>query len=479
MSVIIYHGQRMECGKCEHSFEFLQNVKHEELPVVMICPACDWRYKLDEDTVKQFRLPQHDRRVPADGSWKLDFTGESVSHDRHQQLKEEVAKLPEVLKHQSAHDALAEIGGMQLTMLRMVHNLINKLEAVAENFTAEIETQLGLLTNMQEAIEPRLVFDFLQTPFMLLPLAVQDEPASLYGRWLLAPKFYQKLHGIPVGNASGFSVQLICPYSMIGNKIPLWLQTYADLPPVVELEPLQTRIVGPSLPHVWRTIPGIEPAIDHTEDSPAVNMTGTTMESRAWLVRHGCPGWRRMREDSGFMPVRKDLAAEKKPAWSYAFSRLDVKGRMLFAAPDRDDRMLFGILGLQCFNAKTAFICDRSEFDLNRKRSMGNIEWLDCDLVKHYHRLNEYKVLAVEADAPYFPSLYGELCRYQGRLIVLTGDPFFDFFTTNTWASAVYSLVNDTFYYAPQFTKPYAWRQSYKELGESLTEALTQVGFVK
>ncbi len=271
--IIIKPHQVMTCPKCVTTSEFMEHVYVRDLPVILSCPKCQYKYGLSDETMLYFgrNLPKRDPKLSIIHAWVIEQStveGQDDSDDTHGLLRKEVGKLPPELRTRSVHERIDEVGHLSLVMKRIEHSIRLDFRDAVQALIDEVNSSIGPYAYLRGAVDAESMAEFFEAPFMVMPFVFHDDRLKRFARIIAAPRFYQRIHGIPIGNGGGFSMQLICPYSDLADPSPDFLRKMLDIPDRPQLEMLNRKLIGDHLPYCWKDIPGIEEDVDHSKDHP-------------------------------------------------------------------------------------------------------------------------------------------------------------------------------------------------------------------
>jgi hypothetical protein len=486
---LIIRGKRMACPRCNKMQSFFQDYSQELAPYTISCPFCQWNSIILPQDREYRNLPKVDLSVPVHGYWVIESvekaTGEAVG-----QLASEIQTIPESLRMSSFSKRLDEAAVSFVSGLQIIQSLKDDLDQVALHFKEEIETVHDQASSFRLGWNPKMLPLFLLRPFAAIPAHPLDTDLNHVGCfYLLSPKFYYRLHGLPLSTAGGFYLQLITPYTQMGLPIERWMRDHLGMgikePPDLRFH--YSKIVGKSLHDYWKQIDGVIIDEDHSDRDPSV-LVENKRRARTWLVKRGVPAW-------SFNPTSKTdlfpatetmMKAGEEKVFYEAYQLFMRTGRMALGWKYTDDARSFALYLGTAFKGFKLIIGGTIKDKLKGFDYQTIDSWRDKlstrkvrrnDHVFHHwsdfrtlEGLSEFDLVMVDVAGGVPLEFLDRLHDYSGRLILILGDPLMDTLEENEIAPAVYSLCNSVHYHAGEQD----WKEPWKEVERKVPEALAR-----
>lgn len=495
--LLIRPHQYMSCPSCHVHAEFHEALYREEVPFLICCPKCNYKYEVNEESVRFFHLPKRDPRMSISQVWRIEFPQENPlgepeeekagGDDTHSKIMNLVGKLPPQLRTRSVKERIDELASMMIVCKSVHYSIVDDFRTAMSAFMDEVNSAISPYVYLRGAFDANAAVEFFEQPFLIIPLTFVDDHLRRFSKLIASPRFYRRIHGIPIGNGGGFMVQLVCPYSFLDEPPPDFLRKLLGIPETPSLEMLERKIVGKHLAYCWKDIPGTEPDVDHSNNNPSIRIAGDGSLARQYLVQYGIQPWRDLldRHDL-FYQTRLEWVKKNFTDLHECLRRLAYHGRVMFVHRKREKRLRMMGAAIQSFEPQTILIHGTGE----------RISWPDLGVIsgtqinkspvvmmdyQEFIRGDYYEqaeMIIAEADQPYSEELLPYLYRFNGRLLLLSGDPLFDTLEGNEYAKVVYGLVNRVWYDRENFLMPRVWRQDDGVLAEKLATALRRTGFI-
>lgn len=494
--LLIRPHQYMTCPQCHTNAEFHEALYRDNVPFLICCPKCPYKYAVNEETVRMFHLPKRDPRMSITHVWKIEFPQENSlgeieekagGNDGHSKIMEMVGKLPPQLRTRPVKERIDECASFMIILKSLHHSISEDFRTAINSFVDEVNSALSPYIYLRGAIDADAMVEFFEQPFLIIPLTFAETRLRSSAKLIASPRFYRRVHGIPIGNGGGYMVQLVCPYSYLDEPPPDFLRKILGIQDPPHLEMLERKIVGKHLAYCWKDIPGTEKDVDHSDNNPSIRLSGDGSEARQYLVQYGIQPWHNLldRHDL-FYQTRLEWVKKNFTDLHECLKRLAYHGRVLFAHRKREKRLRMVGAAIQSFEPQTILIHGTGE----------KVSWTDLGIIsgtqvnkspvvmmdyQEFIRGDYYEqveMIIAEADQPYSQELLPYLYRFHGRLLLITGDPLFDTLEANQYAPIVYGLVNRVWYDRENFLLPRVWRQDDGVLSEKLAEALHKAGFI-
>lgn len=476
--VVIPPNTRKQCTKCDAVLVFPKTVYSGMLPVRIACPYCQWEYRLDsqEDRV-YLQFPKVDPALPSRGPWwtealpkepKQDAAKVSTGKSASKSLIDDLQSLPESMRQRSFRERADELAALTLSGFQVAESLRNDLAQFQEQFQQDMELRYEASHAFRVGWDPEYLEEFLDLPFLAMPMPTMNPVLDERSCLLLCPKFYRRLLGIPVTFRGGFYFQLILPYFVMGNPLDAWTQSLLQFP-VLDLQVQGTRLRGYHLETLYKDIPGTVTDEEHTEQDPSLRMERTRhQETRMWLAERGVAPWSPLPTvDQALYPfLVRELPGQHGEGYGLFQKDFLATGRLAYLCEDHHVAVSSIKLLASCYKAPTLVILGSM---LDRER------WVDQEQAEEdawnnriaYHSWENFgSFLGWDEMAFIVLDLTGEtliprefldsLYAYRGRLLVLLDDAVQDTLEGNDRAGRIYGLVHHA-----HFRSAFHWKENF------------------
>jgi len=295
--------------------------------------------------------------------------------------------------------------------------------------------------------------EFLDWPFTSVPIIADDEPAKEYGRWILAPKFFDPGIGIKLHHFGGYRLELINAYTRM--EFPLetdWVEKLG-VPSNLNLEVKGNKVLGPSLPFCWKDIPGLVEDSDSNEEWTSVYMHDPRA-TRIWLAQHGIRPWEKSRIPfSHLTDMELEREISKSPLYLSAWRKLSQNGRLAVFWPSIMESRRFACLAGMMLRGTTAVLVSTNEDKFSWQglysqatsyqeiRTPYQFVYLTNHEKRVWEAVLQCKSIIIDMAGELDVSVLDYFFDYHGVLIIINSDPISDFFSTNLIIAKVFALT--------------------------------------
>lgn len=485
--IIIATSQRMECPTCKKVLSFGANVTSETVPVTLCCPFCPYQFSIgnkDEERYKRLAKIPYTRK--SEGMWGILEKEDMPVGDEASIVEQELSDIPPAVKVASFSSQVKDLGATALSFLKQADDIRAAVQEMADQMGYEMRKELDQCDAMKEW-NPQLLYHFIRNPFSKIDANCLDPMIEPYSGFLLSPKFYPKLHGFPISCRGGYYVQAVTPYSQLAFPLENHVAESLDLRVAEQLEIYGDKLIGKSLPLLWKEVPGCAEDVDHSILNPSL-VIQERVTVRKWMAAHGAMPW-------------QPLAKIKEEFFPYHEGMLkadcDIEGilnfREQFTCTGRAvvcwqsiplARMAASVLGHGMRGIKVVFSNGKPHdwhggFKLEYEDKRQFV-YMDTDQRHKIHVLNQVSLMIVDATdvMPPLP-FWNWLHEYQGALIVILRDGLLDTFEENEYAQAIYSLANLVSVIPDSNHWRNAWKSYECDPPESILRTLSAMRFME
>lgn len=487
--LLIVKGKRKACPKCQTVQAFSQDFDDTMAPLTVACskPGCDWSYVLEANDLSFLTVPKIDPIKPTEGAWKI-----SAGSSGEETPPAKAVDYSAI----SFSKRLDQAGVAFLSGLQIIESLKEDLQKTADNFRQEIETIYSQISGFHDAWNPKLIYHFLLHPFATMPAHPLDRELNKAGCFFfLTPKFYSKLHGLPLNTKGGFYMQFISPYTQLGIPLEPHIRKELKVHGPLDLRFHYSKIVGRSLEDYWDKIAGVILDEDHSVNSPSV-LVEDKRSARMWMVKHGLPAWNYhpTPPEAVFPVAEKWIREGEEKVYLDAFQQFLRTGRMAIAWTDVPLARAFGLyLGTAYRGYKLVIVGQPRDRVVQGSEEWGNVASWKAKFQHHLNTrkdfvfhdwtdfnslvgLNEFELVMVDIAGGVPLEFLDRLHDYNGRLLLVLDDPLMDTLEENEVAPAIYSLCNTAHFYAGEEAWNHQWKSLERELPEALARSLKLLG---
>jgi hypothetical protein len=330
--------------------------------------------------------------------------------------------------------------------LRKVEKLKLSLDAISRKFVEQFQESFSIANNTADW-DWSYVLPFIKQPFLALPMHCDDADQRYYTRLVMAPFFYRGLVGFPVHTIGGFHAQIVNSYSRLFFPLERWMAQVLEAPANLQLEVVGNRIIGPSLLHCWKDIPGTVTDDFHKPDEPSI-VIREQAEARGWLVKHAVPGWQAVPIPDSLIAGGALRLLEQEERFRQPWKRFAASSRMVAACDAKNFGRAFAAAASIVVKGATLVICpdDAAMQEWNEALRINQFAgaapfaihtWEDF---RHVDSINVVPTLIVEWGPDMPDEFLAQLHLYTGKMIVLIGDPLVDAMDDNVLAPLLYAL---------------------------------------
>jgi hypothetical protein len=441
--------------RCDHCLSYSrlpEEISVNQFPLILSCPRCNNAKYLNPAT----RFP----KIPPLPDIRDIFTISLPKADDEKSLatSEYIESEVEV---PCFYATAQELGKLTVKLFEK----LGELGQGIRNFEQEVGQQFLQLHEQSQgfaqAWQPAHLESFLNFPFISVPIPCEDELAEHYAAWIISPRFYNPLFGIPIESKGGFRLRLVNQYTRMSYYFPSWFCKELDFPESLELEVRGRKILGNSLSFCWKDIPGLIQDRDFSEEMVSVYMRNP-LESRQWLAQHGISPWTAQSlrpEELNIRSVEENVFDQAD--FTEAWTKFAQYGHMGLWWDDEIQARRFATLVAKMMKGTTPVFI---EGDKQRAAWQGLYTTM-YDTVSHHsemiflHNADYFEWDALLKCKSIIVDLYGDLdtttieklYQYEGHLLLLGRDPLMDFQTSNIHASLVHGLAGYSLYDVPEW----------------------------
>ncbi len=449
------------CQECQLISRIKQNISSNDLPVALQCPECSatqvWIMppvprKIDPSKIVLNRYFKIAKNVPE--KYHEDprplFEGEFRTADAMQfDSEENQSDVPFARKAKRMHETVVDLFKQTEEIEKDLYQFRMQ---VANHFLMKWQhSQRYKKYWREEYLEA-----FLEWPMFTFPVDCEDIHSKRYGRWVMSPRFFQPMFGFPVPVGGGFILQLVNQFTRLAFPLEKDEAQALFVPEVFDIEVHGQKLIGPSLPFVWKNIPGLIEDQDATENWISVTIDNDAA-TRPWLANHGIKPW----SDVPLLPA--ELAFAEVPPIFYetegyteVWRRFSEAGRVgIVWSRLREARMAAVLSAKMMRGIKAVFIHgdeDKTYYKeiirevaaSIRTESFAN-EWVfltnESDI--RWDRMTAVRVCIVDCCRELDTDMIEKLYQFRGRIIGVTTDGLMDFHKENIVAPQVYGLFGN------------------------------------
>lgn len=480
MPVVIHPSMMHTCPKCHKLAGFETQVFEENLPVILLCPHCHEGFPVETPT--KFAKKPPEKTLPFWTVRSAAYITESTEVPPVQENP--LDKLPPEARAQVSFRELSDLlAGDIIQGLQRTEQLKMSLDYIARKFVEQFQESFAISNNTADW-DWGYVLPFIKQPFLALPMHCDDPNQRYYTRLVVAPFFYRSLMGFPIHSFGGFHAQIVNSYSRLFFPLERWMTQVLESPANLQLEVVGNRIIGPSLLHCWKEIPGTVTDDFHKPDEPSVVMREPA-EARGWLAQHACIPWQAT-------PIPKDHIAfgalkilEYEEAYKEPWRRFAATGRLLASCDAINyGRGFAAAAGIAVKGATLVIVPNdtaRQEWkETLRINTFSGAAPFAIHTWEDFQRtdtLNVVPMLIVEWGPDMPDEFLAQLHLYTGKLIVLIRDPLVDAMDDNVLAPLLYGLTASYWMHmdVPLDGTSGQWRREIIKEGVPIWDALQEV----
>lgn len=488
---IIKANSKMECPSCHNVNKFAFSCYSDRAPLMISCPHCMYDKIVEPSDTRYMLLPKVDPTITCDNYWGIRLD-QKVVEDKSataEQIAKELDTSSPDIKQASFSERLNEAAESFLTGLAIIDVLKKDLSKVSHDFKEEIERVYQHSECFKHGWNMEMVQHFLMHPFSAFNADAIDARLQ-YAKFMISPKFYTGIHGVPIGTHGGMYVQLITPYSELYFPVESWLREELEVPAHHALTVKGGKVWGPTsddwIDHHYKEIDGTTTDDDHSLYNTSILVEDKRL-LRAWMVHHGNFGFHKTPVPSsdvmeGNLSLIKNYEENELEEVTKKFLTC---GRIAMSWwPVGRARAAAMFLGTVLKGSKVIVTGGKelaSEEDswsrIISLRFTGchyfyKHKWSDFTTLFHFQQM-----AAVIVDvASGVPLEFLEMLQdYTGKLILILPDPVMDTLEENELATACYSLCNAA-HCNPGKDRLQAWLPLQEELTGKLALSLRSIG---
>lgn len=452
-------GKLIQCQKCNEVQKLPMEVTEGMLPVKLRCGNCK------AVTMELLSIKILPKWAPTgeEGDWGV-IGSELV------ELEEDEQRDKRKTKNTPAPDAnfqnhADKIEGIMLQGMEAMVDLNLDLEKFQNSFLEHFQSQHQLLDLYSVKFDEYYLEEFVKNPFFSLRIKCEDELLSEYARLLVYPRFFLGELGFKLDAIGTFNIEVCNSFTLLYRPFTAALCRFLEMPLPLDLTVYGNKIIGSSLPHCFRDIPGTLEDYDHRLDSPSIRIASNgNCVARLWLARHAVKCWQpravtidHIRKDS---EQEVELLADKQTANCY--QKFLAAGRLgIFSADVMQMRKAAASIG-RCLNGtklvllanreqKVAYEAVLGSFDVS-VRVLAN-EWLFMDMSVidvnsggFKASLESVRTIIVDGLYSVKPAFLKSLFDFDGNLILLSNNPIKDFNSSAEEDTLTHALTADKVY---------------------------------
>lgn len=445
-------GYLVRCDHCLNYSRLPEEISINQFPLLLTCPRCNAAKYLNPAT----RFP----KIPPLPDIRDIFTISLPKSDDEKTLSSTEQSETEI-EVPCFYETARELGKLTVQLFEK----LGELGQGIRNFEQEIGQHFLQLHEQslcfEQAWKPKYLEQFINFPFLTVPIACEDELATHYAAWVIAPRFYNPNFGIPVESNGGFRLRLLNQYARMSYYLPSWFCKAVSMPESLELEVKGRKIIGASLSLCWKDIPGLIPDRDFSEEMVSVYMRHP-LEARQWLAQHGVNPWTAQSlrpEELNVRSVEENIFDQAD--FTEAWTKLAQYGHMGLWWDDELQARRFATLVAKMMKGTTSVFI---EGDKQRAAWQGlyatfydavthhsDMIFLHNEDVFEWENLLRCRSIIVDLYGDIDTTILEKLYQYEGHLLLLGRDPLMDFQTSNIHASLIHGLAGYSLYDLPEW----------------------------
>lgn len=464
---IILSGTRYLCDSCKSVCYIPLEIKPEDIPLELTCPHCATRIRWKGYLPILQKIPPsaNERFLPLQ-NWILT----NANAEEHNPL-EPAAENPQTSTtvgtqtseigtqtSETEEDVVpfwklaTDTGSLVKQLFQQIDLMKREVEKFQSTIGAHFLGEWAASNRFAQNWYGGYLQEFLEFPFTAIPVRCDDPLAAQYGRWILAPKFFNPGIGIKLHHTGGFRLELLNSYTRMMFPLETKWCDYLGIPPPLDLSVIENKIIGPSLPFCWRDIPGLVEDRDHTEDWTSVYMT-RCQEARLWLAQHGVNPWGKRTIELPELNA-SDLEPEitKQPPYLRAWQKFCQQGRLAVFWPSIMESRKFAHLAAMMLKGVTCiFLAGHRDqavwnnlfdsYSARMRLSFSKLVFFDNETPAMWDAILRSKSVVIDLAHGTDPAILDQFFNYHGRLMIINSDPIMDYFTTNTLIAKVFALT--------------------------------------
>lgn len=457
MIKLIPANTRIKCDHCSSVSQIPVEIIPGHLPIYLTCQHCKGQMFWD-------RMPILPRIPPCDSERKLPLQLWSLhqSIGPHPIVAPPIEPVPEN-PQESASETPKENAAPFWQLALRAGNLTRELFEHVELMRAEMDKfartvghhfayEWVYATRFARHWERQYLQEFLDWPFVSIPVKCDDELAKSYGRWILSPKFFNPGLGMKVHHHGGFRLELLTSYTRMMFPLETEWCSIMEVPPPLDLHVIENKILGPSLQFCWKDIPGLTEDRDSTEEWASVYMSNCKA-ARMWLAQHGVSPWEPKKFQLQELTDREiDREISKQPLYMDAWRLFNHYGRLATFWPSIMESRRFACLaalmlkGVTCIFVAgqqdyTAWMSMFSQYQNTYHGTMQELVFFNNDTPTMWDAVLRAKSVIIDLANDTRTDILDRFFNYHGHLMIINSDPIWDYFTTNDLIGKVFALT--------------------------------------
>lgn len=459
-------GTIFVCPACNQPARIQKELSEDELPRILSCPNCS-----NDELWDKFPILPKVRPVEGLKFWTLktsivdDGNYGEVAAQRKVDLEREfgipkdydsgIANPEDEINSSTAPPFWALARDLQLltrrsvAKLQQIHNELDAFKRVVLDF---FYNEWKYAKRFQKGWNKGYIQEFIDFPYITIPVQCEDALAASYARWVIAPKFFEPGLGFKVYNNGGFRLELMNQYSRSLFPVESHIIKRLGLPSDYDLRVLGNKLLGSAVQLCWQDIPGLVEDADSSAQWRSVFIARSQL-AREWLVQHGIKPWSAAPlKENELHEVElsediKDTALFRR-AWK-DFSRYGRLG--IYWNNQLHARKFATIAGLMVKGVTAVFTATHKErmawdslYSIWHNKTVNHANefcfFLNGDSVR-WDAVMKTKMVIVDLYGELDMEILQRLFNYSGRVLVLCDNPLLDFATTNAEAPTVHALA--------------------------------------
>lgn len=463
----------MRCEDCTSNARLPIQIDDSIMPCVVECPKCRHRQEWKSVPILPKLPPTADLpnyRV-YEGITLNEINSILLKQEQEkeskQEAREDTPKISEVTTPQTNSNPLpfATLADGLGTLVKDLFQQSEFMQSEIEKFKNQIggffKSQWKYAEQFRSQWIEMYLQEFMNFPFVGIPIDCDDQLASKYARLILTPKFFDTGLGIKAAGRGGFRLELMNQYTRMNLDFPVEIAQELEIPPSLDLRVLGNKILGGSVQFCWKDIPGTVEDHDSSESLRSICFSNPAV-ARLWLAKHGVRPFAPnpvLENNLNFRQVDDTIIHSPSylPAW-----KLFVKtGRIgIFWEAAMAARRFAVLVGLALIGTTPVFVVGDHEraawtglytnFGMEGSTVMANklVYFKNGDHVVWDSVLKSKSVIVDlhcshegESGKEIDVTVLEKLMSYEGRVVLIGPDPFLDFNRENDRAALVHALA--------------------------------------
>lgn len=445
-------NQLVVCPRCQRAQYMPLEITEGMLPVFLFCARCG------DNTIELKTIPilpkVEQPRSSEAGFWKVNGIEKFSEDDVVSQMT--MAPVEQANQIRTFSDRVHEIEATLVAGMQQINVLNQEIDTFEQSFFEHVTSQVDKFNSFGRW-DAGLLAEFIHFPFGNLHIQCDNHLASKYCRLLFSPRFFNPYAGFQLQSSGGFQIELINQYSRMNFVINKSLCDYLEIPHNLDLQvigsPQSTKIVGSSLPHCWKDIPGTITDHDHTSDNPSVRIcveVEQNQEAKIWLARHGIIPWPKNHIQPEVIRTNEHLAyIREHEVWNKVWQKFVGNGRLGNFSQDMMGIREFAVYAGLCIKGVKTVVLSRTEDEAiwrtlvglpGREYARQEFIYITPDQPVRMEDVKDSRMVIVDHLYDVNQDWMLKLFDYRGHLLLLSSDPLMDCFTDNETAALVHAL---------------------------------------